>query len=163
MDPRNPGDRREEVGGLLQRFSAVSEDLSRAFGNRHGMHHTASRAIVELMDAAAAGTPMTAGRLGAALDLTPASVTALVDRMVAAGHVRREPDPTDRRRVLLAVEPAAVAIGEQYFRPLAEDLTAMMTRYSDDDLELVGRFLRDATAAVGRHLARPAPDGGDAT
>lgn len=157
MDPRNSTDRRDEIGGLLQRFSAASEDLSRAFGARHGMHHTASRAIVELMDAAAAGTPMTAGGLGTALDLTPASVTALVDRMVAAGHVRREPDPTDRRRVLLAVEPAAVALGEQYFRPLAEALTAMMTHYSDDDLELVGRFLRDATEVVRDHLTR-APD-----
>ncbi|MDN5933789.1 MAG: MarR family transcriptional regulator, partial [Pseudonocardia sp.] len=121
---------------------------------RYGMHRTAARAIVELMKAAEGGTPMTAGQLGAALDLTPASVTALVDRMVAAGHVRREPDPTDRRRVLLTVEPAAVHLGEQFFRPLADDLFVMMERYSDDDLRLIAQFLGQSIDVVRNHLAR---------
>lgn len=154
MKRRKPGDRRDEIGGLLQQFSAASDDLGRAFGSRHGMHHTSARAIVELMKAAEGGAPMTAGQLGAALDLTPGSVTALVDRMVVAGHVRREPDPTDRRRVLLTVEPAAVQLGHEFFRPLAEDLNVMMRRYSDDDLRLIAQFLGRSIDVIRNHLAR---------
>lgn len=154
VEPRKSADLREEIGELLRRFGATSEDLSRAFGTRHGLHHTAARAIMELMESAEAGTPMTAGGLGVALDLTPASVTALVDRMVAAGHVRREPDPSDRRRVLLVVEPGAVDLGEEFFHPLAEDLETMMSGYSVPELEVVGRFLGDSIDAVRDHLSR---------
>lgn len=154
MNRHKPNDQKDQVGRLLQRFTVVSEDLSRAFAAQHGMHHTAARAIVELMERARAGKPMTAGQLGDLLDLTPASVTALVDRMVAVGHVRRESDPTDRRRILLKVEPAAVQLGFQFFQPLADDFLAVMTNYSDGELELIGRFLQNATDAISTHLER---------
>lgn len=116
------------------------------------MHHTAARAIVELMDAAEADRPLTAGQLGSTLGLTPASVTALVDRLITAGHVRREPDPTDRRRILLIVEPAALQVGEAYFRPLGDGLEDMMSRYSSAELEIVQRFLGDATQVIEAHI-----------
>ena len=53
------------------------------------------------MVAETAGEPLTAGRLCAHLDLSGAAITYLIDRMVNAGHVRREPHHTDRRKVLL--------------------------------------------------------------
>ena len=152
MGRRNPRDQVDEIGNLLRRFAATSEDMSRAFADRHGMHHTAARAIVELMDAADADRPLTSGQLGSTLGLTPASVTALVDRLVAVGHVRREPDPTDRRRILLIVEPAALQLGGTYFRPLAKSLEEMMGRYSSGELEVVQRFLGDATQVLEVHI-----------
>lgn len=39
--------------------------------------------------------------LAAELHLTTAAVTAVVDRLVAAGHVVREPHPADRRRTVV--------------------------------------------------------------
>ena len=45
--------------------------------------------------------PMSAGELGRHMSLAAASVTNLIDRLVAKGLLRREPDPLDRRRVLL--------------------------------------------------------------
>ncbi|GAB3538027.1 hypothetical protein GCM10027403_23490 [Arthrobacter tecti] len=152
METHKGMDRKDQVGGLLQRFAAVSEDLSRTFATRHGMHHTAARAIVELMEAAQTGTPLTAGQLGEVLGLSPASVTALVDRMISAGHVRREAHPTDRRRILLTVEPAAVELGDEFFRPLADELLTMMDQYTDQELELISRFLQDSTLTIQKHL-----------
>lgn len=154
MDEHKPLDQKVQVGGLLQRFTAASQDLGRAFGTTHGIHHTAARAILELMNAERAGKPMTAGQLGELLQLTPAAVTALVDRMAASGHVARKQDPTDRRRMMLLVKPAAMLLGEQFFRPLAQDLHTLMSNYSDKDLELIGRFLQDSTAVVRNHLVR---------
>jgi hypothetical protein len=48
--------------------------------------------------------PMSAGELGRHMGLAAASVTNLIDRLAARGFLRREPDPTDRRRVLLHAE-----------------------------------------------------------
>lgn len=145
---------RDEISELLQRLSSASEDLSRVFATGHSMHRTSARAILELMLAAEAGQPMTAGALGEALDLAPASVTGLVDRLVAVGHVRREPDPNDRRRVLLVVEPMAAQLGAQFFQPLADDLGALVQHYSEAELTVIRRFMLDATDAVLRHVAR---------
>ncbi len=47
---------------------------------------------------------LTVGRLAEVTGLTTGSATRMVDRLEQAGWVRRVPDPTDRRRVL--VEPA---------------------------------------------------------
>ena len=146
--------RQHEVSEVLQRYSAVSDDLGRAFGSRYNMHHTAARAISELMAAERAGTRMSAGELGTALSLTPASMTGLIDRLVGAGHVRREPHPSDRRRIMLAVEPAAQRLAEEFFRPLADDLSTVWGRYSVEELDLIDDFLTRATAAVERHLDR---------
>ncbi|MHA7241225.1 MarR family winged helix-turn-helix transcriptional regulator [Arthrobacter sp. TMS1-12-1] len=154
METHKALDRTEEVSAQLRRFASAAGDLERAFGIRNGMHLTAARAVMELMQAAERGTPLTAGQLGDLLDLTPASVTALVDRMLAAGHVRREPDPTDRRRVLLMVEPAAVRLGHEFFRPLTADLSDLMSTYDDAELELIQRFLGESTDVVLRYLTR---------
>ncbi|MEU0545325.1 MarR family transcriptional regulator [Nocardia sp. NPDC005978] len=47
--------------------------------------------------------PMTPGELGARTGLTTGPTTRLIDRLEAAGHVRRTADPGDRRKVI--VEP----------------------------------------------------------
>jgi DNA-binding MarR family transcriptional regulator len=41
----------------------------------------------------------TASRVAWMLSVKPATVTAVMDGLVAGGYVRREPDPTDRRKV----------------------------------------------------------------
>ena len=44
---------------------------------------------------------VTAGELAQRTGLSPGAVTGLVDRLEAAGHVRRTRDPADRRRVVV--------------------------------------------------------------
>jgi DNA-binding MarR family transcriptional regulator len=46
--------------------------------------------------------------LSARLGITPGSVTGVADRLVAAGLVKREAHPTDRRSILLRPTPAGV-------------------------------------------------------
>ena len=45
--------------------------------------------------------PITAGRLAEAAGLTTGAVTAVIDRLVAKGYLRRVADPNDRRRVMV--------------------------------------------------------------
>ncbi|MEU4659733.1 MarR family transcriptional regulator [Streptomyces sp. NPDC023723] len=47
--------------------------------------------------------PPTASRVASMLSVTPATVTAVVDGLVAGKYVRREPDPDDRRKATLVV------------------------------------------------------------
>ncbi len=54
--------------------------------------------------------PMTPSDLAAELHLTTAAVTSVIDRLVQAGHVRRQPHPSDRRRIV--IEPTESSVRE---------------------------------------------------
>ena len=109
------------------------------------------RALVAIMDAARAGRPMTAGALGAAVELSSPAVTALVDRLERVGHVERVRDEHDRRRVVLEMTPSAMAAGGEFFGGLQRDLAAAMDGYSDDELAVVRRFLEEMTEVIVSH------------
>lgn len=147
---------RREVALLLRRLTVELDAVGQRFAAQHGLNRTDVRALVAIMDAARRGEALTAGRLGDAVDLRSASVTALVDRLERVGHVRRVRDTTDRRRVALEMSDSAMAAGAEHFGGLARDLSDAMEDYTDDELALVHRFLEDMTAVVTRH-ARAAP------
>lgn len=142
---------RQEVALLLRRLTVELDAVGQRFALEHGLNRTDVRALVAIMDAARRGTALTAGALGSAVDLRSASVTALVDRLERVGHVRRVPDPEDRRRVSLEMSDAAMAAGAEHFGGLQRDLTAAMASYSDDELDVVRRFLEDMTAVIEQH------------
>src|SRR4051794_41939424 len=89
---------RQELALLLRRLTVELDAVGQRFAQLHGLNRTDVRALVAIMDAARRGEALTAGRLGDAVDLRSASVTALVDRLEKVGHVRRGRGPGGRRR-----------------------------------------------------------------
>ncbi len=142
---------RHEIALLLRRLTVELDAVGSRFASVHGLNRTDVRALVAIMDAARRGEALTAGQLGEAVDLRSASVTALVDRLEKVGHVRRERDPEDRRRVALQISESAMAAGGEHFGGLARDLVAAMGAYSDDELAVVRRFLTEMTDVITRH------------
>ena len=147
---------RRELALLLRRLTVELDAVGQRFAEVHGLNRTDVRALVAIMDAARGGESLTAGRLGAAVDLSSASVTALLDRLERVGHIRRTRDADDRRRVVLEMSDSAMAAGAEHFGGLQRDLTAAMEGYTDDELAVVRRFLLDMTEVIERH-SRPAP------
>ncbi|MFC4602857.1 MarR family winged helix-turn-helix transcriptional regulator [Rhodococcus kronopolitis] len=127
--------------------------LGAEFARVHGLHPTDVRALICLLDADRGGRPATPGWLARELHLNSASVTALVDRMEKAGHVRRARDPRDRRRVLLAVTPAAMELGWSFFGPVIANASAALDGYTEAERATVVKFLGDMRSAV--EAARP--------
>ena len=148
-------DVRHDIGLLLRRLTVEVDAVGERFADLHGLGRTDVRALVAIMDAARGGNALTAGGLGAAVDLSSASVTALVDRLERAGHVRRVSDPDDRRRVVLEMTESAMAAGGEFFGGLQRDLVEAMHAFSDEELEVVRRFLTGMTRVVQEH-ERPA-------
>jgi DNA-binding MarR family transcriptional regulator len=142
---------RQELALLLRRLNVELDAVGQRFAEQHGLNRTDVRALVAIMDAARRGEALTAGRLGEAVDLRSASVTALVDRLERVGHVRRVRDPDDRRRVALEMSESAMTAGAEHFGGLARDLQAAMGSYTDGELAVVRRWLEDMTAVITRH------------
>ncbi|MCK7625792.1 MarR family transcriptional regulator [Streptomyces sp. RS10V-4] len=135
----------------LLREVTLRLDLAGAeFAARNGLHPTDLRALIALLDAARAGEELTAGRLGGRLGLNSAGTTALVDRLERLGHLRRVRDTRDRRRVLLAVDERAVALGQAFFGPLIARTLTLLDTFGPGERDAVRRFLtgvRDAAQA----------------
>ena len=136
---------------LFHRLRTVSMHLEHGrqdFARREGLHPTDLYAMVALLDADRAGTPATPGWLGRTLGLNSAGVTKLLDRLEAGGMVSRSADPTDRRRTLLRVTPAAMTTGTAYFGPVIERTTEAMQSFSRAELAVVSRFLAAVIATT---------------
>jgi DNA-binding MarR family transcriptional regulator len=137
------------------RAVTVELDLLAAdFAQRNGLHPTDLRALICLLDAARSGTPATPGWLGRQLGLNSSGTTALVDRLETLGHVRRMRDVRDRRRVLLAVDEQAVALGRSFFSPLITEVVSSVRTFTDSERATVQRFLSNVHEIVASQRDR---------
>jgi DNA-binding MarR family transcriptional regulator len=92
--------------------------------------------------------PMTAGELATATGLTTGAITGVIDRLEAAGYVRRDDDPRDRRRVVVRAVPAAIQEIGTLFADLAASTAALSERYSDAELAVILDFMDRSREAL---------------
>jgi DNA-binding MarR family transcriptional regulator len=97
--------------------------------------------------------PVTAGQLSRDAGLTSGAVTAVIDRLTEKGYVRRFPDPTDRRRVMVEKTEKLDEISGRLYGPLAERAIPLADKFSVHELEAILRFLRLGTDLVERRVA----------
>ena len=146
----------------LRRYGAEASRVVDVFAKTHGMHPTDLQALVLILNSERQGEAATPGSLRQMLNLTSGAVTGAVDRLVRAGHVRREPDAHDRRQVRLHQAEAGQRLGRQFFGSLGARVDAAMAHYDDEQLELIEDFMRTMAEAMAEHRRsleepRPAP------
>nr|WP_239521655.1 MarR family transcriptional regulator [Geodermatophilus sabuli] len=124
------------------------DDAGSAFAGRHGLTATDVRALICLLDRERTGAPASPTWLAGQLRMTTASVTALLDRLERAGHVRRTPRTDDRRRVDVVVQPSAKELGWSFFGPLIDATVAVLDRRTPAERAVIDGFLDDMVAAV---------------
>ena len=95
---------------------------------------------------------VTPGRIARALHLSPASGTALIDRLVARGLVAVAGHPHDRRKKL--VRPLDDDIDLDHLDPLTTRLRSLADKLTSGDARIVAAFLEDVLATV-THATAP--------
>ena len=94
------GDILEALNHAMRRSGAQWSLFSQAVAARVGI----SASDFECLDLVILEGAVTPGRLAEASGLTTGAITGVIDWLERAGFVRRDPDPTDRRRVLRALK-----------------------------------------------------------
>ncbi len=95
---------------------------------------------------------MTPGELGTRAGLTTGPTTRLIDRLEAAGCVRRAADPGDRRKVI--VEPVGQpAELERVLAPARRAIGEIMAGYTPEQRELLFDYFGRAAAAFEQAAA----------
>jgi DNA-binding MarR family transcriptional regulator len=87
--------------------------------------------------------PVTAGELVTLTGLTSGAITGVIDRLEAAGLAYRERDAQDRRRVVVKAAPTARARVAPLFEGIGRAALEMTSRYGDDELAAIERYLVD--------------------
>jgi DNA-binding MarR family transcriptional regulator len=136
-----------DLSMLVRALVMESNRFLDIFSAAHELHPTDMTALNLIMQAR---SPMTPGTLAKALNLSASATTSVLDRLAKAGHVVRERDPDDRRRVELRVLSDAQALASTFFQPLAREFSSAWSALSAADREVVAGFLATTAEATVR-------------
>lgn len=137
-----------QLSADLRAITAQSDRVGRHFARMNSVSSNDFHALLHIMVAETAGKPLTLAQLRQRMDVSPPAITYLVDRMIESGHIRREPDPEDRRKWLLRYENRGMALAHAFFRPLGDHISDAMADLSDRDLAAAHRVFLAMLAAM---------------
>lgn len=134
------------IAADVRALANESDQIGRDFATRNELSANDFRALLCIMVAESAGTPLTAGELRKLMGMSGAAITYLVERMIGSGHLRRESHPGDRRKVILRYDDHGLAVARDFFTPLAAINSRALADLPDSDLDAAHRVF---TAVLG--------------
>jgi DNA-binding MarR family transcriptional regulator len=133
-------------------LTSASDAIGRVFARKHNLSRHDFSALLHIMMAETAGTPLTSGQLREQMEVSAPAITYLVDRMIDTGHIRRETDKADRRRVLLRCRARGLGVAQRFFTRLGSHTAHAMAHLPENDLIAAHRVftaLNEAMAEFG--------------
>lgn len=109
----------------------------------------AARQALAVLDGA--GEPLSPTEIARRLIVTTASITSLLDTLQRRGLIERRPDPADRRRLLIAITPAAQDLVRRYVPEVVALQVRVMQDIPEEDRQqfvAVLNRIREAIAAA---------------
>ncbi|MEK9946211.1 MAG: MarR family transcriptional regulator [Alphaproteobacteria bacterium] len=174
--PQNAGNREAllaDLGLAMRRSGTQGSLLSNAVAARIGI----SANDFECLDIVNLEGAVTPGHLAEATGLTTGAITGVIDRLEKAGFVRRDSDPTDRRRILVRPIKENTQVIGTYYQSLQQRLFALLDDLATPELarllalyndvnEMFADEIRDlkerAYPPSKKHRTKPLPAKGDA-
>jgi DNA-binding MarR family transcriptional regulator len=93
--------------------------------------------MVHILQLYGAATP---GKLAASTGLSSGGVTVALDRLEKAGFIRREPNPADRRSLLIKIVPTKLRKLAGMYEDIEAETRRLLSTLPERDLEAVVRF-----------------------
>jgi MarR family transcriptional regulator, organic hydroperoxide resistance regulator len=136
------------IAADLREMTMQADWIARAFAAQNNVTANDFRALLFVMMAETSGNYLTAGDLRRHMGLSGAAITYLVERMTETGHIRREADPKDRRKVILRYADHGLQVALAFFQKLSEYNHRAMVDIPDSDLVAAHRTFAALSAAM---------------
>ena len=146
-----------DVLDLLRRYRAAESDMRARTRTSMQMNETDMVALRHLLRAQREGRVVRQRGLSSMLEISSASVTALVDRLERSGHVARQPHPTDRRAVVVVATPETDREVRETMGELHRRMIAVVDGMTGEQLGAVAQFLAGMVDAVEHASVERAP------
>jgi DNA-binding MarR family transcriptional regulator len=151
-------DLRDVILLLLRRYAIASTRLAHAFAASQDLQPSDLQALLATIGAEDGGAPMTPRNLRQELGLSAGGTSYVIDRLEAAGHVRRtRDDPADQRVVHLHHTDRARAVAGAYFTPLGARTREALASYGPAELRTALRVITAVTEGLEAHLTQHVP------
>ncbi len=137
-----------DVLNALRRYRSAESAAQRRAREALGIGENALLALRILLDAESEGRSVNAKELADRLEITPASTSALVDRLVRSGHVERHADPHDRRGVILTASGGSMRQVLQVIDQLDTRAIEVAEHLPQQDMGVVVAFLEEMARVV---------------
>lgn len=132
----------------VRAINAQSDRIGRIFASLHNVSNNDLDALLHVIVAETQGSPLTSGDMRDRLGVSAPAVTYVVDRMIASGHIRREADPADRRKVILRYSEHGLQVARQFFQPVGVHMRTALEDFSDEDLVGAHRVMTAISQAM---------------
>jgi DNA-binding MarR family transcriptional regulator len=121
------------VSLAMREISGLSVLHSQAMSAALGINST----DLECLDLVMLRGRVTAGELADLTGLTTGAITGVIDRLEKVRFVRRERDPSDRRKVFVEVLPSIRASVNPLGEPMQDAVLGVLAKYKDGELEML--------------------------
>ncbi|WJK12395.1 MarR family winged helix-turn-helix transcriptional regulator [Pseudomonas fluorescens] len=136
-DPRTLQIASDAVGQQLQQIAILTRAAAGQLGVVLGINQTDVAALEHLIT----DGPLPPTELASRLSVTTAGITQVIDRLERAGHVVRERQLNDKRRVLVCPVPESVAQAYRHIAPMLNGLSAVLGALDERDRAVIETFL----------------------
>ena len=126
--------------------------LSRAFELHLGQQLKVNLTDLAAMEQLISSGPLGPGELARRLGITPPAVTAVVDRLEELGHATREPNPADRRAVVVTPAPASAQKAMSILMPMIGDIDTTLDGFDANQQATIAEYLERVVAAYRTHI-----------
>ena len=151
----------EEMRRLLYRRDIAVSRHRASLARSLGLTDVEMLALVHLDEQG----EMAPSALASLLHLSSGGTTALVQRLERGGHVTRQPHPTDRRSILIAVSPAMATRLREAYAPLERGMDPVVAGLGGAERGAVSEVFTQLVSlceeldASLRREPEPEPDG----
>jgi DNA-binding MarR family transcriptional regulator len=135
--------RRAELGALIRQHQRDIDAFDQAVADRYGLSRTDFRCLDLVLELSTAGASVTPMRLAEAADLTPSTMTSVLDRLERAGYLQRIRSQENRRQVLLQLTARFAEVTEEIFAPIAAEGAGQLSGLADAEVETLIEFFSD--------------------
>jgi DNA-binding MarR family transcriptional regulator len=140
--------RATDVLASLRRYRAAEMAMRKRTRESLGLNETDLQAVTLLVEADRAERTVGPRDIAAELDISSASTTILVDRLVRSGFVERRPHPSDRRALVIAPTARALDAIAGTLGGTQDRMVDVARRLAPEDAGIVVDFLVRMREAV---------------
>ncbi|MEP6566731.1 MAG: MarR family transcriptional regulator [Mesorhizobium sp.] len=145
----NRADMTAAIGLAIMRWQDATQAYDEAVGAKLGLS-TAERHCIGLLYEG----PQSAGAVATVTGLTPAAVTALIDRLEARGFLTRTRSLEDRRKVVIEGTGLTRDLSARYYGAIAQEGEKVIATFSDAEMATILRFVTTALDLQRDQLVR---------
>ncbi len=144
----------EQALSAMDRMIATALFGQQDIAHQLGLNVTDLTCLGFLIEASMADEQLVAGDLAARARLTTGAITGVLNRLQAAGYIRREFDPHDRRRVFVIMEEKGQDRLLEVYGPFYERLAALFSEYNADEIAVLTDWFIRARSLFRKELPR---------